>query len=70
MQVNQAIEALIEHAKNKGERYGEGQCAFALGYVGSAIESALRHLSDKQRAKFTEEIMAHIAWAKRNGTVA
>lgn len=70
-QADLAISALIEHAKTRGEEVvgSEGRCAYALGYVGSAIESALGVLTDYQRQKVIESIIGSIAWAQGNRTV-
>lgn len=70
-QADLAISALIEHAKARGEEVvgSEGKCAYALGYVGSSIESALGVLTDYQRQKVVEAIIGAIAWSQGTRTV-
>lgn len=64
MDVEKTLKDLVALGLHKGEKYGEGHAAYALGYVESAVRSAMGRLSPRQQKIVLEDIQSFIEWER------
>lgn len=64
MEVEKTLKELVALGLTKGEKYGEGHAAYALGYVESAVRMAIQRLPAKQQKIVLEDLQRSIEWGK------
>lgn len=65
MEVEKTLKELVALGLTKGEKYGEGHAAYALGYVESAVRTAISRLPAKQQQIVLDDLRASIAWGQK-----